>query len=271
MASLLQLDEQLTPRVRVRRWEHAGQALPQWPAGAHATVEIAWVEQGSALYDVHGECLEVPAGGAVIIPAGMEHRTRIQHATRATSAWLAPEVLDQVADALAVPRQACMKPNVLHHAPSVAAVGGMLLGEAHNQDVGRFLSSDALAEVLAVKFLSTCTREPPTAGRRDPRITRAVDLIEQSYAEPLTLEALARAASMSRFHFSRLFHQQVGMSPHQYLLQRRIKQAARLLRSGEHNVTEAAMRVGFADLGRFGRMFKKVTGSAPSQYRKHSS
>jgi AraC family transcriptional regulator len=69
---------------------------------------------------------------------------------------------------------------------------------------------------------------------------------------------------MSRFHFSRLFRDEIGQAPYQYLLRVRLARATELLRGGHHSVTEAALESGFTDLSRFASMFKKQTGKRPS-------
>ena len=73
-----------------------------------------------------------------------------------------------------------------------------------------------------------------------------------------------KTANMSRFHFSRLFRDEVGQAPYQYLLKVRLARAAELLRSGHSSVTEAAISSGFSDFSRFSRMFKKHTGKLPT-------
>ena len=79
--------------------------------------------------------------------------------------------------------------------------------------------------------------------------------------------SLARTARMSRFHVGRLFRAQVGTSPSRLLLRTRIERAAELRRAGRCGVTEAALTVGFRDLGRFGRAFRERFGCAPGEMR----
>ena len=75
---------------------------------------------------------------------------------------------------------------------------------------------------------------------------------------------------MSRFHFSRLFRDETGQAPYQYLLRVRLAKATELLRGGHHSVTEAALASGFSDLSRFASMFKKHTGKSPSEVRRQA-
>ncbi|WP_297740322.1 helix-turn-helix transcriptional regulator [uncultured Tessaracoccus sp.] len=83
----------------------------------------------------------------------------------------------------------------------------------------------------------------------------------------VSLEEFAAGAGYSRFHFSRLFKQGVGMSPGQYLTARRIDEAKRLLLAGDDSIIDIAMGVGFDSLSSFSRRFKRSVGVAPGQLR----
>ena len=98
-------------------------------------------------------------------------------------------------------------------------------------------------------------------------LLRAKDRIDAAYAEPLDVPALARAASLSQAHFSRLFKQAFGESPHGYLLTRRLERAAALLRNTDRSVAEICMMVGLSSVGSFTTSFKRMFGATPTDYR----
>lgn len=100
-----------------------------------------------------------------------------------------------------------------------------------------------------------------------PHLRRARDLADRHYAEPLDLDALARAAHVSKYHFVRSFADTYGQTPIRYLNLRRIERAQDLLRSANLTVTEICMMVGFSSLGSFSTRFRAVVGETPSQYR----
>jgi AraC-like DNA-binding protein len=100
-----------------------------------------------------------------------------------------------------------------------------------------------------------------------PALRRAKDLIDAAYAEPLTLESMARAAGYSRFHFVRAFRAAYGETPSRYLTRRRIERAKDLLRSANLTVTEICHLVGFASLGSFSARFTTLVGQTPTAYR----
>ena len=78
---------------------------------------------------------------------------------------------------------------------------------------------------------------------------RAKDLVDARYFEPLRVDDLARAARLSRAHFSREFRRAFGESPHVYLLTRRLERAAALLRGTDRSVAEICFAVGLRSVG----------------------
>ena len=99
------------------------------------------------------------------------------------------------------------------------------------------------------------------------RLRRVRDRIDRDYAEPLDLDAMAREAGYSRFHFARAFAAAYGETPRAYLTRRRIERAKTLLRTANLSVTEICFLVGFASLGSFSWRFRQLVGRSPSQYR----
>ncbi len=97
-------------------------------------------------------------------------------------------------------------------------------------------------------------------------LRRARDLADRQYAEPLDVEALAKAAGVSKYHFLRSFAAVYGQTPGQYLSHRRIERAQDLLRATNLTVTEICHLVGFTSLGSFSRRFLQLVGTSPSAY-----
>jgi AraC-like DNA-binding protein len=98
-------------------------------------------------------------------------------------------------------------------------------------------------------------------------LLRAKDLADARYFEPLSVDDLARAAGLSRAHFSREFQRSFGESPHAYLLTRRLERAAALLRTTDRSVAEVCFSVGLRSLGSFTSSFTRTFGLSPTAYR----
>jgi AraC-like DNA-binding protein len=98
-------------------------------------------------------------------------------------------------------------------------------------------------------------------------LTRAKDLADARYFEPISVDDLARAAGLSKAHFSREFRRAFGESPHVYLLTRRLERAAALLRTTDHSVAEVCIAVGLQSVGSFTSSFGRTYGKSPTAYR----
>ncbi|TFV60542.1 AraC family transcriptional regulator [Mycobacterium sp. PS03-16] len=98
-------------------------------------------------------------------------------------------------------------------------------------------------------------------------LQRARDLVDARYAEALTVDDLARAAGLSRSHFSRAFTRAFGESPREYLQTRRLERAAALLRYTDRSVADICAMVGLQSVGSFTTSFARVYGLPPAAYR----
>ena len=98
-------------------------------------------------------------------------------------------------------------------------------------------------------------------------LLRARDLADSRFFEPISVEDMARAAAMSRAHFSREFRRTFGESPHGYLLTRRLERAAALLRTTDRSVADVCLSVGLRSVGSFTTSFTRTYGRSPTAYR----
>lgn len=108
-----------------------------------------------------------------------------------------------------------------------------------------------------------CTRQQRLAQER---VEQVMALLRQNLTEPPSLEDLGRKIGCSHFYLSRIFSTHTGRTITQQLRQLRMDKAAELLRSGEYNVTEAAMEVGYNSLSHFSAAFHETFGCCPGLY-----
>jgi AraC family transcriptional regulator len=155
------------------------------------------------------------------------------------------------------------------HLPPIAALAG-LVAEAETAAAEPERLAEAAARLAGAVATTLAGTKPVAAapGTRDQRrITRALRFIEAHSQDALPLDALARQAAMSPYHFLRTFRALVGMTPHQYVLRTRLHRAALLLHGSELPVAGIAFDCGFGDLSTFNRRFRRVMGASPSAYR----
>lgn len=216
----------------------------------------------------------VNPGTTILIPAGYES-TFSGIIPAHLRIGLAPELLLELADEFRragtriiadVSNHFTLRDETLHHAASILSLE--LSRSPHPvQDI----LVETIANALTLHLLRHYSSATEILDRRSgdasqSAIRRALDYIEDSYDLRISLAELASTAGLSRFHFSRLFKQQIGISPAHYLEKARIEKAKRLLRSREFSVADVAQQVGFADQSHFTRRFKRHVGLTPAAY-----
>jgi AraC family transcriptional regulator len=275
----LRFDRQVVPDMRVRLWEYSASHFLATPAGAHPFVELGWIDSGSAEYRIGKRTFEVSAGSMILIPMDVDHATGFGAGLSGGALHLKMEVFAEAADAMGPSTPAATEPGLLTPSPRLRQLIALLVAEAEDPGPGSALALNGLSDAVTIEALRRAPAshfpvaddiEAQSLGAprkpRDLRIKRAVAEIEATLGEALSVDDLARAASMSRFHFSRLFREETGESPYRYVLLARLGRAVSLLRSGRHGVTEAAFAAGFTDLGRFCRLFRERFGQSPSVF-----
>jgi YesN/AraC family two-component response regulator len=100
-----------------------------------------------------------------------------------------------------------------------------------------------------------------------PMITRAKQYIRENQAEELSLGQVAKAVNASAFYFCKMFKKGTGINFTEYVCRVRIESAKNLLLNPNLRVSEIAYQVGFQSLTHFNRVFKKIVGEAPTEYR----
>ena len=156
--------------------------------------------------------------------------------------------------------------------PQIESISMMLLNELEQGASGSRLYLDSLTNILAINLLrqhaTTQTKVPTYEGGLPPRQLRQVlDYIDAHLDQDIKLAGLAQLLDMSQFHFSHLFKQAMGISPHQYLLQQRVERAKQLLKHSDQLIVDIALECGFSSHSHLSRQFRQLTGMTPKAYR----
>lgn len=99
-------------------------------------------------------------------------------------------------------------------------------------------------------------------------IQKAILILNQAYNQPIDMTAVAKQIGVSLSHFNRLFKKVTQLTPTQYLTQKRVTEAIRMLDQTEHNVLEIAYSTGFRSLSNFYQCFKAYCGHTPNEQRR---
>jgi AraC-like DNA-binding protein len=127
-----------------------------------------------------------------------------------------------------------------------------------------------LCRLLAAHALSRLPADAVPPARSDGRVLAALRLMEASFPQPVSNPRLARAAGMNVNAFIRLFKQVTGRPPQSDYAARRIDRACVMLAATSASIEEIAAATGFCDRYHFSRVFKKLRGAGPAEYRRRS-
>jgi AraC family transcriptional regulator, L-rhamnose operon regulatory protein RhaS len=146
-----------------------------------------------------------------------------------------------------------------------------MLREFKEQEKGcRFMLASLLQQLIG--YLSRCyTHIESTAVNEVSRLAKVLSFMEENYADDLSVSALASAGGISDRTLRREFRKVLGVSPIEHLTMLRIRKSERLLLNSPFNITETALRCGFADSNYFSRAFRRVNGTSPRDFRRKPS
>jgi AraC-like DNA-binding protein len=242
-----------------RRWAmHHDTFTASLITGPSPTARVKWHSRG--------EERVVSSGGVQLMTPGETHRTtEVSEPTSFFVVWWTPEAMDAAARELGLAVGTHFgKPQVeqpavseamhrLHEAVN-AAESQLEIGASYWQSTARLLAHAGERHSRHARF-----------GLNHPSVRHAREVLHESLADNVSLDDLARATKLSKYHLSRCFRETTGMAPHQYQKLLRLQLARRLLESGV-TVRMAATRAGFADASHLTRAFRAWLGVAPGQW-----
>jgi AraC family transcriptional regulator len=236
----------------------------------HAWVSISLVLSGTFVYrSDHGTWLMSP-GALLLGNAGRTFECSHQHGEgdRCLSFQFDPALFERLAHDAGASRSAFDHDRL----PPLRVLAPLTARAQVAADRPDAFEEIALEMAGAVVQLAGRVRCAAPAVRPDPaRIARVLRELEARTVEPQPLAELARIAGLSQYHFLRTFRHVTGITPHQWLLRARLRDAAQRLATSRDAVTDIALDVGFDDLSNFIRTFRAEFGVSPRRYRSLSS
>jgi AraC family transcriptional regulator len=135
-------------------------------------------------------------------------------------------------------------------------------GSVNFEELALELAGEVLAALrgLPISMKATTVRD-------ERRVATAMRFIELNFRRLLSLEELSALVGISPYHFLRTFKQVAGLTPHQFILRRRLREAALRLRTTREPVLDIALDAGFGDLSNFNHTFRTAFGTTPTNYR----
>ena len=216
----------------------------------------------------------VRPGVVTVIPAGSSSRWDIHLPLNVVQLYLPHATLERIAGEANMAGPGELLERTAHPDPITSrllmSAADVLEGSAALDALFR----QQLTDLLATRLLAAYTGAAPVAfqpviGGLSPNALRgAIQRMRSDSDADVSLGALASDAGLSRFHFCRAFKESTGLSPHAWLRQHRLEQAMNMLRDTDASVVSVAAALGYGSQTAFAAAFRKLTGEAPSSWRR---
>jgi transcriptional regulator GlxA family with amidase domain len=225
---------------------------------------VALLVSGSFVVRNHHGTSLLSEGSMFLVEAGRCFVCSHRHAAgdRCLSFQFDPEVFARVA------HDAGARPHFAHNRlPPLRALSGLAARARAGADDPQAIEEIAFELAGAALQLAGRGGHKRASAHHHGRMTEVLRYMAEHSAAPHKLVGLAKMARMSPYHFLRSFKATTGVTPHQWLLRARLRNAAELLATTQVPVTDIALGVGFEDLSNFTRTFRAEFGASPRQYR----
>lgn len=148
----------------------------------------------------------------------------------------------------------------------------LMLEEVSRQEEDYETVCQNLLEVLLISMLRSGSLSvvPDNSRLLNRECTQIKNYLDANYSETITLDSLAALTHMNKYYLAHTFTKYVGLSPINYLLQKRIQEGKSLLESTSYSIAQISDLLGFSSQSYFSQAFRKATGMTPMQYRKHA-
>lgn len=247
--------------------EYSFYAAPQ----IHDFCEMIYIVEGSGEFNISGTNYVLNQGDMAIYNPGVQHEERSSnegpfkifycgvtnlHIEGVPFGMLLPPSVDPVIS--------CEK-----YAFKVESYLSEILQECDSQVLGyETLSNNLLMSLITLiyRIVDVKHQFQNLQGKNEITI-RTKEFIDRNYTQNITLKDIADTLYVSQHYLSHLFKRDIGDSPFNYLIRRRIEESKRLLAESNCPVHEIAARVGYSNDKYFSMLFKKVTGQTPSGFR----
>ncbi len=150
---------------------------------------------------------------------------------------------------------------------SLASATNNIMRIAMDNNSQKDIMADFALKELLIRLMQTQARSmmEKNIAKNKSRISFAVDYIKKNLHQKLSIDSIAKMAYVSKSNFFKMFKDELGTSPNEFILQERINRAKELLAS-QNSIKETAYQTGFSDTNYFTRVFKQLVGVTPKSY-----
>lgn len=245
------------------------------PPMRHHIIGGVFRGEGTTALKVGGKQLRVRSetGTAIINPRGTDGWWNCTGSPLVSNVFLGEERLRRCADEAGRGGSPELLLSLQIHDPKLFTLLALIAGESAVEDAVSKLYVEQLVDALCVHVLRRHSAFPLVGadhrgGLSPSQVRRVTDYMQDHLAEDVLVQELAELVRLSRFHFCRAFRQATGHTPHQALVNFRIRRARQLLADPAVSITDVALAVGYQTPSSFALAFRSAVGETPTRYRK---
>lgn len=238
------------------------------PGGIDQNILIYCVE-GRGNAQIGAETYTINTGDFIVIPANIPHAYAASAEAAWTIYWL--HFKGKAGNAIAaaiIARLAGHKGTIAYNEKRGALFEELYLNLERGYSTENILYANMCFWHLMASFQFHAKFGGTRITKYPDVISRAIDFMQQQINHTLTLAQLAQAVNLSVSHFAAVFHKKTGFAPIEYFNHLKVQKACQYLQFTEDRINEIAAYVGITDAYYFSRLFKKLMGMSPAEYRK---
>lgn len=239
-----------------------------WQSGfhTHPFIEIFYVVHGKGNFLFPEKSFSIKPGDLIIIPSYIEHTERsipghpLQYYVLGIDGITFP-----FSPSDGHPSIFCDFSTV----PFITTLFEQILYEGRNREYGSDSVCQKLLDILILKIIRTqhLVPEPSNTSRMTKECAMIREYLNTNYGEHITLDSLTKLTHMNKYYMAHSFTKYTGLSPIQYLNERRLETACRLLKETDYSVSTISSVTGFSSQSYFTQSFRKKYGISPGKYR----
>lgn len=247
----------------------------RYESHCHSAVEIIMPVKGEVIYQVEDATYRVQADEVLIVPPNCVHGLSMNAGSARYLLLFEPDSIFSMRDMRLV-EDILQTPIYLSSQPELQEAVRSLLNQCINcYDRREFMWNTLCYSYLMQMYarlgqssLARNTQPRPEARRMEPEIVDSARLyIDQNFKRSISLEDVSAFTGFSKYYFSRVFKQQMGISFSEYLRGKRVGMAEDLLIHTRQSIQDIALSAGFGSIATFNRVFRESRGCTPSRYR----
>ena len=208
----------------------------------------------------------------VVTPAGVRSGWKWHEKSKVIVITLEPEKLEQFAQSeLGILLSDAQLKDIPQFIDEDITQASVMLMDALKSEIGSDVMFESFARIFLIKLIQKYGLERTDDITFNKSFTskhykNVLDYVASHFGSEITLESMATEAGLSTSHFSRLFKQTMGTSPHQFVMHYRVERAKEMLEQHNKPLIDIALSCGFSDQAHFSRVFKKIEGKTPKEW-----